>query len=83
MPKKAATTTRRYGSRSPSPDPAGRVRFANRIDRLLTIDGVPVRSWIFPGNPPDVATVIDDEGRAATRLRGQFSVAPQGLLPSE
>ena len=36
---------------------AGRVRFANRIDRLLTIDGIPVRSWIFPGNTPDVATV--------------------------
>ena len=51
---------RRSSSRSPSPGPprpAGRVRFANRIDRLLTIDGIPVRSWIFPGNTPDVATV--------------------------
>ncbi len=51
---------RRSSLRSPStgpPRPAGRVRFANRIDRLLTIDGIPVRSWIFPGNTPDVATV--------------------------
>ena len=32
------------------------------IALAVTRDGVPVRSWVFPGNTPDVTTVQTDQG---------------------
>ena len=36
----------------------------------VTREGVPVRSWIFPGNTPDVTTVTADQGRSARHAAG-------------
>src|SRR4029450_8325159 len=50
------------------------------IALAVTRDGVPVRSWVFPGNPPDVTTVrtIKDDLRAM-RLGRVLFVGDAGL----